>query len=299
MIKKISRSRLVAGLFALALFAAAASSARAAATIVIQNNDQPNVGFNDPTSASPVGNNTGTTVGQQRLNAFQFAANIWGATLNSSTTITIRASWASLGCTASSGTLGQAGTIGLFRNFANAPQASTWYPGALANALAGSDLNTGSPEINAQFNTDVGQSTCLGGTPFYLGLDSNFGTAIDLVAVLMHEFAHGLGFQSFYNSTDGSEPQNIPGIFDFFLQDNSTGKIWKDMTNAERVTSSTNTGNLVWIGSRSVNEVRNVLGTARVIVNAPSSASINASGEAYSPDIRARQLALNAGATTA
>jgi hypothetical protein len=299
MIKNILLPKFVASFFVIALFALASQSA-SAATIVIQNNDQPNVGFNDPTPVSPVGNNTGTTLGQQRLNAFQFAANIWGATLNSSVTITIQASWASLGCTATSGTLGAAGTNSLFANFTNAPQANTWYPGALANALAGRDLNTNSAEIKAQFNTDLGQSTCLGGTPFYLGLDNNFGTGIDLVSVLLHEFAHGLGFESFYNPNDGSEPQpqNFPGIFDFFLQDNSTGKKWNEMTNAERLTSSTNTGNLVWIGSRTVSEARNVLGTARVIVNAPSAATINASGEAYSPDIRARQLALNAGATT-
>jgi hypothetical protein len=298
MIKRLLLPKLAAVLFAVGTLVVTAHSATAA-TIVILNSDSAGVGFNDPTPVSPVGNNTGTTLGQQRLNAFQFAANIWGATLNSGVTITIRASWASLGCTASSGTLGQAGTVGLFRNFTNAPQANTWYPGALANALAGSDLNTGSPEINAQFNTNVGQSTCLGGTPFYLGLDNNFGSGIDLVAVLMHEFAHGLGFESFYNPTDGSEPQGFPGIYDFFLQDNSTSKTWNNMTNAERQASAINTGNLVWIGNRSINEARNVLGTARVIVNAPSASTITAAGEGYSPDIRARQLALNPGGATA
>src|ERR1043165_4595669 len=162
MIKKLFLPKLAAVFFA-AAFAFASAHSATAATIVILNNDQPNVGFNDPTPVSPVGNNTGTTLGQQRLNAFQFAANIWGATLNSSVTITIQASWASLGCSASSGTLGAAGTNSLFANFTNAPQTNTWYPGALANALAGSDLNTNSAEIKAQFNTDVGQSTCLGG----------------------------------------------------------------------------------------------------------------------------------------
>src|SRR5438445_9462128 len=186
MIKKISRSRLVACLFVLALFVAAASSARAAATIVIQNNDQPNVGFNDPTTVAPVGNNTGATLGQQRLNAFQFAANIWGATLNSSVTITIRASWAALSCTSTTGTLGAAGAVGIFRDFPNAPNAGTWYSAALANSLAGSDLST-SPEINAQFNVNLGNTGCLDGTPFYLGLDNNHGSAVDLVTVLMHE----------------------------------------------------------------------------------------------------------------
>lgn len=297
MIKKLFFSKFVASFFVLALLTLAAQSARAA-TIVIQNNDQPNVGFNDPTPVSPVGNNTGTTVGQQRLNAFQFAANIWGATLNSSVTITIQASWASLGCPSSGPVLGQADTVSLFRNFPNAPQPNTWYSGALANALSGSDLNPNSPEINVQFNTDIGQSTCMGGTPFYLGLDNNFGSGIDLVAVLMHEFAHGFGFESFYNETNGSEPQGFPGIFDFFLQDNTSGKKWNAMTNAERQASAINTGNLVWVGNQSVSEARNVLGTARVLINAPAASTINAFGEAYSPDIRARQLALNAGGTT-
>src|SRR3989440_6100751 len=122
MIKKLILSKFVASFFAIALFTLASQSARAA-TIVILNNDQPNVGFNDPTAVSPVGNNTGTTLGQQRLNAFQFAANIWGAMLNSSVTITIKANWGTLPCTPSTGTLGQAGAAGIFRNFLNAPMA--------------------------------------------------------------------------------------------------------------------------------------------------------------------------------
>ena len=42
----------------------------------------PGEGFNDPTPAAPVGGNTGTTLGQQRLIAFQHAADIWGAELD-------------------------------------------------------------------------------------------------------------------------------------------------------------------------------------------------------------------------
>src|SRR5947208_9416561 len=144
MIKKPILPKFVASLFAIVLFTLATQSA-SAATIVILNNDQPNVGFNDPTAASPVGNNTGTTLGQQRLNAFQFAANIWGATLNSSVTITIRASWASLTCTTTTAVLGQAGAAGIFKDFPNAPVAGTWYAAALANALSGVDLDPNGP----------------------------------------------------------------------------------------------------------------------------------------------------------
>ncbi len=38
-----------------------------AATIVINNVNGAGVGFNDPTAVAPVGGNTGTTLGQQRL----------------------------------------------------------------------------------------------------------------------------------------------------------------------------------------------------------------------------------------
>ena len=51
----------------LAFGAATAVNAVNAATIVIATRDAPGVGFNDPTSVAPVGNNPGTTLGAQRL----------------------------------------------------------------------------------------------------------------------------------------------------------------------------------------------------------------------------------------
>src|SRR5688572_2052926 len=147
----------------------AMSTAFGAATIVIQNVDGPGVGFNDSTPASPIGGNSGITIGQQRLNAFQYAANIWGATLNSGPTITIRASWASLSCTASSGTLGSAGATTISSNFPGAVFANTWYGAALANALSNGDLHV-DPEINATFNSNLGTPGCLETLHWYYGL---------------------------------------------------------------------------------------------------------------------------------
>ena len=72
-----------------------AASSFAASNIVIVNLNAPNLGFNDPTPVAPVGGNTGTTLGQQRLNAFQYAADIWGATLDSKVEIRIQAQFAS------------------------------------------------------------------------------------------------------------------------------------------------------------------------------------------------------------
>ena len=84
-------------LFAVAgiLLSAAAVSA-GPAQFVIVNLNAPGVGFNDPTPAAPVGGNTGTTLGQQRLIAFEHAARLWSARLDSAVPIRIRAQFASL-----------------------------------------------------------------------------------------------------------------------------------------------------------------------------------------------------------
>src|SRR5438046_6662102 len=161
MIKQAFLLKFFAAVLAMGVFCAASQSAKAAATIVIQNGDPAGVGFNDTTPVSPVGNNTGTTLGQQRLNAFQFAANLWGGTINSGVTITIQATWEPLSCSTTDGdTLGSAGTTSIFANFPNAPQTNTWYSAALANALAGTDLDPSTAEIRACFNLNIGNHSC-------------------------------------------------------------------------------------------------------------------------------------------
>jgi hypothetical protein len=244
-------------------------TAFATATIVIQNNDAPNVGFNDPTPAAPIGGNSGTTVGQQRLIAFQFAANIWGATLTSGPTITVRASWPSLECTADSAVLGAAGATSTFRNFPGAPFPDTLYSVALANARSNTDLNGSTAEIIAQFNNNIGKPGCLETLHWYYGLDSiEDPGGLDLVAVLLHELGHGLGFQTF-TSNSGSQSTGFPSIYDRFLFDNSQNKTWAQMTNAERAASARNTGNLVWIGQQVLDDVPGMLANPTLRINSP------------------------------
>jgi hypothetical protein len=279
--RKIIFSKFLLALVVLTLMFGLSSSAFGAATIVIANNDAAGVGFNDTTPVAPVGGNPGTTLGQQRLNAFQAAANTWGATLNSTTTITIRAQWTALTCTATSAVLGSAGSIQIFRDFSGAPFASTWYGGALANKLAGVDLNpspnVNNEEINANFNVNLGNPGCLTGTPFYLGLDNNHGSAIDLVTVLTHEFGHGLGFQTFTSGTSGAPNSGFFSVYDRFLMDDSTGKSWLQMTNAERVTSALNTHKLAWDGPQVTTDVPSVLafGIPVLKINTPAAIAGN------------------------
>ena len=155
------------GLLVLALAMAAAPAHAATMTII------PGAGFSDSTPATPVGGNTGTTVGAQRLIALQYAADSWGAALSSSVEIRIDARFISLSCAAMGGTLGFAASNVSFRNFSGAPVADTWYPVALANALAGTDLCPPSSscttagfdpdDIDSAFQIDVGNTGCFEG----------------------------------------------------------------------------------------------------------------------------------------
>ena len=116
-------------------------------------------------------------------------------------------------------------------------------------------------------------ANCLPGSPFYLGLDGNHGTAIDLVEVLLHEFGHGLGFSTVTNGVSGQYLAGQPSIWDHFAFDNTQGKTWVQMTDAERATSAVSPRGLVWSGANVTTAAPSVLvrGTPRLEVNAPSS----------------------------
>lgn len=263
---------LAAGLVMLLGLAGTVTSASAAVTIVIVNNDSANEGFNDATPVAPVGGNSGTTLGQQRLNAFQHAAGIWGATLTSNVTIQVRANFDPLTCTATGAVLGSAGPISVSRDFTNAPLAGTWYHASLANKRAGFDLSAAQPEIGARFNSNLGQAGCLTGTFFYLGLDNNHGSNIDLVTVLLHEFAHGLGFSNVTNGSTGAPFIGFPSVWDHFLLDGTTNLQWVSMTDAQRAASAINPRKLAWTGANVTGAVPGVLslGTPRLNISGPA-----------------------------
>ncbi|HEX8614621.1 MAG TPA: PA domain-containing protein [Telluria sp.] len=236
----------------LALACCAIGGAHAAATITIVNSNKPGIGFNDPTPAQPVGGNNGRTLGAQRLIAFQHAADIWARTLTSPVPIRVEASFEPLACSADGAVLGSAGAIEVFRDFPHAPKAGTWYPGALASKLAGTDLaSEGRGHIHARFNSRLGLfPDCMPGSGFYLGLDRKAGERIDLVAVLLHELAHGLGFQNFTDEGTGEFFDGTPSIWDYFLVDIRNNKAWVNMKNEERRLSAIGGATLSWNGER-------------------------------------------------
>ena len=184
--------------------------------------------------------------------------------------IRIRAQFTSLGA----GVLGSAGPFEVFRDFPNAPLPGTWYRVALANKLAGVDLTPATDDINANFSTNFN---------FYLGLDNNHGPLHDLVAVLLHEFAHGLGFSQFASLSSGALFTGFPDVYNSHLFDTTARMYWPNMTNAERLASATRFGRVVWTGAH-----RNGRRTERSVARQPEGRNRCAGSDFWSASVRNR-----------
>ena len=248
--KRLPVALLVAAVAAVALGAPVLIHAQA--TIVIDVLDGPGEGFNDPGAPDPTsaaGGNAGATLGDQRFVAFGYAADIWAGLLDSSQAIVVGVTFDPQPCEATTASLGAAGTNTVHRDFTGAPVVNTWYPAALANALAEADLATGINDIDAIFNSAIDEAACAFPKVWYYGLDGNppAGT-IDFVSVVLHELGHGLGFQTFVDLGTGTRLNNFDDIFMLWLENHSTGRLYPEMNDSARVSASINTGNLHWVG---------------------------------------------------
>lgn len=228
------------------------SSALAAGRIIIVNGNLPGVGFNDPTPAAPIGGNNGATLGEQRMNVFQRAANIWTQTLNPQVDVYVWARFVPL----PPNVLGAAGPIRASRGFPGAEFPDLWYHEALANQQRGfdalphdptfepneEDLEPPADEISALFSTEIN---------FYLGFDNKEesvpGTQ-DLLVVVLHELAHGLGFSNLIDETTGEQFLGFGDMFSQYTLDVTTNKNWNSMTDAERAASAVNIRKVSWSG---------------------------------------------------
>lgn len=267
-----------------ALRAAALAASQTVITII--NADGPNEGFNDPTPATPIAGNPGTTVGQQRLEAFKYAAGIWAAFLQSTVPIEIEAQFDPLPCNSFSGVLGSAGPQSLHSDFPGsggffpgAEKEDTWYVQALANQRVGADLDE-LPDISATFNSDIGQPGCMEDASWYYGFDGNEpneddNQGIDLIVTLLHEFGHGLGFLSMVNVGSGVNFQGRDDIWNYYVMGRVGGSgpantLWKDMTATQRQATITS-NNLVWSGANVTAAAAKLYGTSapRLSVTSP------------------------------
>ncbi len=248
-----NRSFLAVSLFAVTLVIGAGSAS--AANFVIVNNDGANEGLNDPTPVAPVGGNTGTTLGEQRLIVLQAAADVWAALIESPVDIRVNAEFNSLSdCIYIGGTL--PGPV--IKDFPGAPVPGTWFHSAIADAITGSDQAPGFGDFDIEYNSDWGTAQCPAYS-LYLGLDpAPVGTS-SLFSTVLHEMAHGLGFANFVRSSIGAWWQGTPDIFSVYTLDMTSGLHWTEMTQAQRLASAINTGNLVWDGPNTTAQVPNHL----------------------------------------
>jgi hypothetical protein len=151
----------------------------------------------------------------QAKTSFQKAVSIWESYIVSPQKIKIQAKWESL----PGSTLAQSGATKIYRNFTSAPYRDVWYPVALAEAISGQNLNSNEFEVTISLNRNINWSFNLDGIP-----ESN---RFDMVSVVLHEIAHGLGFNSSFKLTDdnlrGEWGQSlVPYVFDIFVQNGNS-----------------------------------------------------------------------------
>ncbi|MBS0581539.1 MAG: hypothetical protein JSS42_00370 [Proteobacteria bacterium] len=180
--------------------------------------------WSDTTPATVATGNPGTTLGDQRKYALQYAVQQLAAQLNSPVPITVHACWAPMGGTATRATLAHASSTSLAfsdTDFAMPWLAKkyTWYTntqiarmggtspcGALGGDCSSADQSYGNV-VEITFNSDIGSSGVLGGSPFYFGYtpDPNSNSS-DFIAIAMHEITHGLGFLGLANTDPSAGP---------------------------------------------------------------------------------------------
>jgi hypothetical protein len=178
--------------------------------------------------------------------AFQYAVDIWETQITSGVEIKINAEWTALG----PGILGSAGAYDYLANFSGAPQTNTWYPYALANKLAGSDLDPANPDIEARFNSSF--------TNWYFGTDGNPPvTDYDLVSVVLHEIGHGLGFAGSMVVSGGSGSWGYgspyPFIYDRFTENGSGQSLVDDFPNNSVALANQLTGGDIFFNGPNTN----------------------------------------------
>jgi YVTN family beta-propeller protein len=186
--------------------------------------------------------------GAGRRAAFEFAADFWARTLAGDVPVVVDATMLPLGGGGASALLASAGTVTIHRNFSGG-QPDTWYGAALANQLAGGDLNGETAEITIRFNEDVDGPEVLGSVSWYYGLDARAGADIDLVTIALHEIGHGLGFfETVEPARGGWRSGDDPAIFDRMLFRPGVGG-FAEMLAAERLAAIVATGRLLWGGA--------------------------------------------------
>lgn len=174
--------------------------------------------------------------------AVQAAVDIWSENFASTVPINVNVKW---GSSSSYGVLASASAKNNFSNFNGAPDKTLYYASALANALAGRDLDPTSPEIEISITSNA---------PWYYGTDGKCpARSFDLVSVILHEMGHGLGFVSgnYYEPFSGFGRVDQPTPFDAYAQ-LPDGRRLADMPSPSLEAGKAMTSDLFWSGDNAI-----------------------------------------------
>jgi hypothetical protein len=179
-------------------------------------------------------------------NEVQAAIDLWAVNFDSKVPVNIDATWAR---SSTSDILGSARPDRYYSKFSGAPDPSLWYASALANAVAGKDLDLDNPEIIIQINSEADWDLDGLGTPTRY--------EYDLKSVMFHEMAHGLGFLSTSSFIfDRTKGQNVgillqPTPFDAYLQTEDGNRL-VDLPSPSFELGQALTSRLVWSGPEGI-----------------------------------------------
>ena len=174
--------------------------------------------------------------------AVQAAIDVWSENYSSTVPINVNVTWSRA---SSYGILASASAKSNFANFPNAPDKTLYYASALANALAGKDLDPNNPELEITITSDA---------PWYYGVDGKCPPkSFDLVSVILHEMGHGLGFISgnYYDQYSGYGRIDLPTPFDAYAQ-LPDGRRLADMPSPSIETGKALTSPLFWSGENGI-----------------------------------------------
>jgi hypothetical protein len=174
--------------------------------------------------------------------AITAATDLWANTFNSSVPINIRARALPID---DLNIIARATPVKFFNNFSNIPDNTLWYTSAMANAIAGKDLDPKNPEISIDINANLDPQ-------FYLQTDGNVPTGeYDLESIVVHELGHGLGFLSNTDYVSGVGSLQQPTPFDAYAQ-SENGKSLADYPCFSLALGTAMTSPLYWSGPNAI-----------------------------------------------
>ena len=176
--------------------------------------------------------------------AIDGAVEVWAQNFSSKVPVKIKVLWERQ---SSSGILASAAPGKFHNNFKNIPDNDLWYASALADAIAGEDIEPTIPEITIRINSTNGPM-------LYLGTDGNCpSNKYDLKSMILHEMAHGLGFLSNadYDDLYGYGSIQRPTPYDAYAQ-LPDGRRLMDLDSPSLELGQALTQPLVWSGANAI-----------------------------------------------